>query len=190
MNNLILEPTINAQWQLLIKDAEQNSNINLTEDLESYLVFLLVRFSTYGNIAKTIAALEFLHSLNLTGRRQRDQLQELGDKCLLISGLFPGRAVHRCVRISYFVNLGQNAYVKLAELSHNSLSDFYKKLGHHFVQLMDVLHTMREMKDAAAGLTVLQAEELWSDLRSQHAKAILQRFTNGWVISNNSIYKH
>ena len=190
MNNLILEPTVTAQWQALIKDAEKNTHIVLPEDLESYLVFLLVRFSTYADIAKTIVAVEFLNNLNLTGQKQRDQLQELGDKCLLISGLFPGRAMHRRVRISYFVRLGQVAYSRLAVLYQHSLGHFYEKLGHDFVELMDVLQATRELTDSTSGLTLFQAEELWSDLHSQHAKTILQRFTQGWIIHTNNIDKH
>src|SRR6185312_5855189 len=105
MNTLILQPTATADWQTLIKEAEVASHHPLGEDLESYLVFLLIRFMKKAEMANSVLALEFLHSLELAGRVQADQLRDVGDKCLLFAGLFPGRAERRRVRISYFVEM-------------------------------------------------------------------------------------
>ena len=44
MTRLILEPTSVAQWQALVREAQSECNCNLDETLESYLVFLLMRF--------------------------------------------------------------------------------------------------------------------------------------------------
>src|SRR5437899_10481277 len=113
MSRLIIQPTEIAQWQELIKEAENSSQLVLNEELESYLVFLLIRFTGQPQLAKSVLALEFLENSRCLGQKQQEELRNVGDKCLLISGLFPGRAQRRRVKISYFVQLGQNAYVAL-----------------------------------------------------------------------------
>ena len=45
MKNLILHPTDISQWYALVTEAEVATHQNLTEDTESYLVFLLQRFA-------------------------------------------------------------------------------------------------------------------------------------------------
>ena len=89
MSHLILQPTETAQWHTLVKEAENNSHLMLGEELESYLVFLLVRFTAKPEIAKSVLGLDFLHCAQVTGYQKHDELREVGDKCLLIAGLSP-----------------------------------------------------------------------------------------------------
>lgn len=180
MTTLILEPTITAQWQALVKAAENSSHLILNEELESYLVFLLTRFNTHPEIVKSVLGLEFLNSYYLAGRAQQEQLRDVGDKCLLFAGLFPGRAERRRVKVSYFVELGQGAYNLLASLSKQKMAELYMTLGKRFVVLMDVLQAMRAVDGDS--LTPLQAFELWHDSGSQQALAVLRRYSQGWSV--------
>lgn len=186
MNHLILQPTITAQWHALVKEAENNSHLALGEELESYLVFLLVRFTAKPEIAKSVLGLDFLRTSHALGQQKQYELREVADKCLLIAGLFPGRAQRRRVRISYFVELGQSAYTVLATLSKQKLAELYQSLGEGFVPLMDTLHGVRELTNEEAGLTPLQAEELWSDTASPHALAVLRRYTRAMSLKSDS----
>lgn len=193
MSRIILQPTITAQWQSLVQEAGHSRSFPLTEELESYLVFLLIRFMEKPEFIKSILALEFLEGAQNMPHQNREQLRDVGDKCLLISGLFPGRAQRKRVKISYFVNLGQSAYALLSDQSKKEIGELYKSLEAGFVSLMDVLHIIREMAGEANGLTPLQAEELWSDTSSEHALQVLQRYThakpfNPW--HNNENFKH
>lgn len=176
MSHLVLQPTITAQWHALVKDAESSYHLILDEDLESYLVFLLTRFTSKPEMAKSVLALEFLEGVQTNGRKKHDHLRDVGDKCLLIAGLFPGRANRRRVKISYFVQLGQSAYTSLAAISQQKISELYTAVGQSFVPLMDVLHVVREMSQQL--LTPIEAEELWSDVHSRHALTVLERYTN------------
>lgn len=183
MSYLILQTTITAQWQSLIKEAEDSSHLILGEELESYLVFLLARFTGKPEIAKSVLALDFLQSAELRGQLQQNELRDVGDKCLLIAGLFPGRAQKKRVKISYFVRIGQSAYSVLASLSKFKTAELYKTLGEHFVPLMDVLHVVRELTGPMSGLTVIEAQELWDDTASEHALAVLRRYTKAMPIA-------
>ena len=54
-------------WDNLIKDASKFCNINLAEDLKTYLVFLLMRYSTEYALADKIVATSFLETAHKTG---------------------------------------------------------------------------------------------------------------------------
>ena len=175
--NIVLNPTSTAQWHALIQEAKSNCNITLNEELESYLVFLLMRFINAPEISQHIMALELLESAHQSMTSQQDTLRDVGDKCLLYSGFFPGLARKRRVRISYYVKLGQTAYHSLADLSQALTSNLYHDLYLQFVPMMDVLHAMREVNTLESALDPLQAEELYQDTGSVQALNKLQSLT-------------
>lgn len=182
---LVLGPTDTAQWQQLILEAEQACAVNLTENTESYLVFLLMRFTEKPDIAASVLGLEFLQGAHDLTRARDEKLRDVGDKCLLYSGLFPGRAERRRVDVSYFVKLGQAAYATLSDHTPyhaRSASALYDELGRRFVEMMEVLQTTRELSEEnRTALTALQAYSLWEDVGSQHALTTLRRYTQGLI---------
>ncbi len=167
-------PTALAQWQGLINEASLSAHIRLNEDLESYLVFLLMRFSTRPEIAESVLAIDFLSACSDKTWDQPGQLQQVGDKCLLLAGLFPGRAERKHVRISYFIHLGQSAYSSLSSLSKPSWAVLFNELSNAFVPLTDVLLSARSLNQAPT-LTPLQAEELYRDTQSSAAQRTLPK---------------
>ena len=60
MAKLILEPTAQAQWQTLLQEAQSACDRHLDETLESYLVFLLMRFADKPHCTARIMAEDFL----------------------------------------------------------------------------------------------------------------------------------
>lgn len=199
MNPLILHPTSTAQWQALVLEAEKKSSINLSEELESYLVFLLMRFIKNPEIIQSILAVDFLQSLEQVKHERELELRNVGDKCLLFSGFFPGRARRCRVNISYFVHLGQAAYSVLAEQTSSQSPDLFANLCQEFVGLMDILQTIAVLKHDNNGessfLDLLQAEELWIDAKGQKAYQILRSHTDGFLLPKefqhqNPLTKH
>ena len=172
MKPLILLPTDTAQWYNLIYEAQQQRSIHLCEDLESYLVFLLMRFTEKPELASSVLAMDFFASNDATGQQRQQLLQELGDKCLLLSGLFPGRAQRKRVRVSYFVDIGQSAYAELGQQNFDAIAA-------SFVSMMDVLQALR---DNSNPLTPLEAQELAQDVNSESAKQTLNNLTDGIVM--------
>lgn len=187
MSELILQPTATAEWQSLVKEAEKTGHFILGEELESYLTFLLMRFTEKPEMAKSVFALEFLNGLEETGYQRMEKLRDVGDKCLLVSGLFPGRAEKRRVRISYFVELGQNAYAALGQ-SPQKYAKLYILLQESFVILMDTLHVIRSLSGESQSLTPLQAQELWADTASPHARAILRKYSQEMLFQHSGIH--
>lgn len=185
MGMLLLQPTMMAQWQALVRDAESSSNLRLNNELESYLVFLLGRFNQRPDIVNSVLGKEYLTGMTRESAEQRDCLREVGDKCLLFAGLFPEQAEKRHLKIKYFIELGQTAYVRVASLSKMATASLFNALSCGFVSLMEVLHAIRGFNDAN-GLTPLQAVELWTDVNSQHALTILRKCTSYSIISGSS----
>ena len=168
MARLILEPTAVAQWQALLQEAQRSCARQLDETLESYLVFLLMRFMRQPHCTARVMAGDFLEAGRLQGGERVERLREVGDHCLLFSGFFPHLAERRLVRISYFVEIGRTSYLQLSDLLDQGWARVYGSLSEAFPLLMDILHAMRGL-DGTPLLTPLQALELWQDTGSQRS---------------------
>jgi hypothetical protein len=166
-HRLILEQTEVAQWHSLIKEAEEQCHCSLDEAMESYLVFTLMRFMKDQDLATQTMALAYLRAHGLPKSMRIDQLRDIGDQCLLVSGLYPQRAEKRLVRVSYYVNLGRSAYHHISDNVQKSAAELYRQLAEAFVTLMDLLQTIREFSSPA--LQPMQNLELWSDTGSTAA---------------------
>lgn len=178
MDKIVTNSTSTTQWQTLVTEASQACHITLDENLESYLVFLLMRFTGKPQIAQKIMAIELLESINHPASQKSIALRDVGDQCLLYSGLFPGRARRRRVRVSYYVDIGKSAYLSLANLGRYTDMVLFGALAERFVCLMDVLHAMREVNNQLVCLDPVQAHEIWTDTGSKHALQTLKSYTS------------
>jgi len=182
---LVLHPSSTAQWKALVEDASANASIDLNEELQSYLVFLLMRFNTDPWVIHHILAQDFLENISKRQKQQQDNLRDVGDKCLLFSGLFPENAKRKHVEISYYVKMGQTAYNSLSQTNEAELAELFSQLCEEFVKLMDVLHSIRSLDPTAPSLDLLTAENLWRETHSQTAAQILQQKTNSFFLPPN-----
>jgi hypothetical protein len=189
MTSLVLQPTDTAQWHALVADAQRACQHHLDEHLESYLVFMLMRFTERADLLARAMALEFLEAQVDRGLQQPDRLRDVGDKCLLCSGFFPQIAEKRLVRVSYFVSLGRSAYQQLAALIDRNSNSLYAQLAEAFVPVMDVLQAMRGMAGQPV-LGPLAAAELWADTGSRAAFQALTEATGATPVSTSSRGTH
>ena len=143
MKPLILHPTDTSQWHALVNEAQASTRLVLNENTESYLVFLLMRFSQTTQLIESVVAVDFLDSMNTTGRRQIERLREVGDKSLLLCGLFPGMANKHHVGLNYFSDMGRAAYLTVGELQDSALAPLYFQLSHQFTTMQQILQAMR-----------------------------------------------
>ena len=141
---LILNPTDVAQWHALINEAIAKRAVMLPEELESYLVFLLMRFSQEPQMTSNMVGVEYLISHQVQGQQRVDGLRRVGDQCLILSGLFPGQAERRLVNVSYFIEIGRSAFHSLSNLEE-AQSELYQLICREFVMMMDVLQATRQL---------------------------------------------
>lgn len=186
MSSAIQPESSTAQWHSLVTDAEAEIGVHLDEDIESYLVFLLMRFIARPEIAGSILALDYLHSMQGRGQLQKEQMRDVGDICLLHAGFFPKRAQKRLVKISYYVDLGRSAYCHLAEQSMAALAALFTHLSHEFITIMDTLQAIQQLNPQhAMQLSPLEAAELWQDTGSRQAIKTLSTYTGAAIIVAN-----
>lgn len=143
MKKIILHPTETCQWHALVNEAQASTRLILDESTESYLVFLLMRFSQGSKLIESVIALDFLESMHSTKSRQVELLRDVGDKSLLFCGLFPGIAKRRHVSLDYFSNMGQAAYLTAGEMQVSQLAELFLQLSSQFLNLQQILQAMR-----------------------------------------------
>lgn len=143
MKKLILHPTDISQWYALIHEAQVSAQIRLDENIESYLVFLLQRFSQTPQLLESVMATDFLEAMQTGGKRQIEFLRAVGDKSLLLCGLFPGIATRRHVSIDYYTGMGRSAYLTISERQERPLSELYFQLSECFLGMQKILQSLR-----------------------------------------------
>lgn len=143
---IVLYPTSIAHWHALLTEAQAACHKCLSEELESYLVFLLMRYTNAPEMASSIFAHDYLRAhLQQSESNRKEMLRDVGDQCLLYAGLFPERATRKQVSAEYFVNLGQGAYHSLSELEFTSVAELFFTLAKQFPLLTEVLLATREV---------------------------------------------
>ena len=169
MRKLVLQPSILALWHALVNDAENAAQQPLDQELESYLVFLLMRHSDRPEIAKQVMALDYLNSMHAFGQLRARLLREVADNRLLYAGLYPQQAQRRQVQSDYFINLGRSAYLHLAEITRENIAELYSHLSQAFVQVMDVLSAIRHFTNKPNKQQLLLLHDLWQKSGSQYS---------------------
>ena len=138
-------------WQALIQDGAHCRGVRLDEQETCYLGFVLQRHQRDAQFAAHVLALDWLEAQDRIGTQRADALRDVGDRCLLVAGLFPRLAERRRVPRDYFLALGQDAYDGVARCSRAGYAALFAQLAQAFVRLADTLAGMR----AAARPTLL-----------------------------------
>jgi hypothetical protein len=130
-------------WQGLVHEAGTRVGVPVDEARESYLVFVLLRFQRDDLLLVRTQALEWLAAQACSGSQRADALRDVGDRCLLIAGLYPGIAERRRVGSDYFIDLGRGAYHEVAEASRNAYASLFEQLARSYRELVRVLRSLR-----------------------------------------------
>lgn len=154
MTRILTDTAPTALWHDLIREAERNGSAPLDSDSESYLVFLLMRHLRDAGLSEHVFALDYLEALHQGRTQRQQQLRDLGDRCLLIAGLYPHQAQRRLVGLDYFLDLGSQAYAELAAATASALAQLYRQLAAGYARLVRVLVEVRRL---GAGMDAMGA---------------------------------
>lgn len=130
-------------WQALIQEGAARSCVRLDEYEESYLGFVLIRHQRDEQLGARTVATDWLQAFDEIGQVRADALRDVGDRCLLIAGLFPWLAERRRVSPDYFVALGRGAYAGVADCTRSGYADLFAQLARAFRRLVEVLGHLR-----------------------------------------------
>lgn len=130
-------------WRDVVREAEDRADRALDEGRESYLVFVLQRHQQDAFLLARTQALEWLSAQEQVGTARADALRDVGDRCLLIAGLFPGVAARRRVSVDYYIDLGSGAYDEVAHCTRAGYSELFAQLARSYRDLVLVLRAVR-----------------------------------------------
>ncbi|MEI6810825.1 MAG: hypothetical protein WCK60_02095 [Candidatus Nomurabacteria bacterium] len=134
-------------WVNLLKEAENRAQTKLTENQESYMVFMLMRFIARCELLSTTLALQYLESMLEKRRVKEVMLADTADTSLLFAGLFPERSKKLNVSSAYFMNISRSCFLGLADLCENMKhvgeATLYREIGTNIEKLTHVLYCTR-----------------------------------------------
>jgi hypothetical protein len=148
----ILTENQTALWVDLVHEAEHDASAPLGEELESYLVFLLIAHMRDTQLHRNAVGIDYLMARSQCGRRHRDELRDVGDRCLLLAGLYPEQAQRRTVGLDYFMSMGSQAYHELAHALRATVAGLYEHLARAFARVVRVLMEVRRRTNDIAPL--------------------------------------
>jgi len=186
MGSYQLHTADTAHWRALVTAAECRTECRLHPDVEGYLVMLLLRYARLRQAGQGLG-MQIRNHKGADGDGRIGQLREMGDKCLVFTGLLTEEARRSGVPLVQFVEAGRSAYRQIAEESGNLL---FARLSDGFVALMDVLQAMRQAADAGRPADLLALHEQWSETGSRHAFRRLCAATGALPLPLPSLLKH
>jgi hypothetical protein len=130
-------------WQALVREAADGGGVRLDELQESYLVLVLLRYQCDDTLLARVQALDWLDAFGLPPSARSDALRDVGDRCLLVAGLFPGLAERRRVSVDYFIDLGRGAWREVAASNRAGYAALFAQLQDGYRELVRTLSTMR-----------------------------------------------
>lgn len=171
---ILTEAAPTALWRDAVREAAQRADVALDEELESYLVFVLMRHLGDAELGARVLAIDYLEALLASGSQRAQALRDTGDRCLLIAGLFPEQAQRRRVSLGYFLDLGIAAYTAEAEHARTALAALYRHLAAAFATLVRALVELRRLSGDWQGLDALARHALGrADGRQEFRGAVL-----------------
>lgn len=132
-------------WQELVQQAARHAGHPLDETQESHLVFVLLRFQRDAQLLSHTHGLDWLDALEQVGSARTEALRDVGDRCLLVAGLFPQLAERRRVSVGYYIDIGRAAYQGVADAGRRAYAALYEQLAASYRELVHTLSAMRRI---------------------------------------------
>lgn len=161
----------------LVESALQRQHLSARQLTSFYLVNLLAGFvhcdrsSAAGD--DDPLGVRLVRALQDAGIRQRDELRQVGDLSLFISGFFADSLTRSLVDIDYYIQLGEHAYGSLARQGDGTFGDVFDELSEKFPAFVDVLGEVSEQTALTSNTDLLRLYERWLRTRSRRSGDLL-----------------
>lgn len=161
----------------LVELAMKRQHLAAGERTSFYLVNLLTGFVHFDRSATPpedeALGVRFVRALHAAGVRQRDELRQVGDRSLFISGFFADSLARGLVDVDYYIYLGEYAYGSLARQGDGTFGDVFDELSGKFAAFVDVLGEVSERSALASNADLLRLYERWLRTRSPRSGELL-----------------
>lgn len=181
--NLCMSP--HAFFKERLESASSKLQVELSEDIEFYLVNLLTDFidpsklnqEFESDILKTPLAFLLKQTVEAPELRQPTMYRRLGDTSLYFAGFFQDYFNDKSFDIRYFIDMGASAYDQAAQLHRSIIQDNDRAatlsyISVNFVQLVDVVAQASE-SDKPKNTEILHLYDRWDKSGSQRILRIL-----------------
>jgi hypothetical protein len=130
-----------------LKEVLQTYQVTISEFTESYIVHLMTTLSSpkwKNNNLNQPTLVDMIEAISeTTGSEKARLLQDTGDYALVWSGIFREQLAYRKISLSYYMTIGENAYIQAGALHYalqvNTLGELCSELGNEFSKLSDAL---------------------------------------------------
>jgi len=154
-------PTREASFQEMIRQAGYDAKIDLSHELEAHLVYLMMRYLHGSSRLNCAVALQVMKTAEARGGACIDTLNDTGDVCLLLAGLFPEQARRHMLSASYFARIGCDCYRFLAGCTMATRARMYRRLSDGFGDMIGVLRTLHHYDCRDWNRSMMDAYDLW-----------------------------
>ena len=191
---IVVDKSIGELFKERVSTALRNQRVEANEMVEFYLVNLLVEFAKSEvlfdrsvDIKRIPLALVWAKAMKATLQESIRLLKKIGDTSLYMSGYFYESIDQQMVNKGYFINMGENAYLKLSQRlarlqgSHD-FSQLYRELSLLFSDLVEVLAEVSERSTVKTNKGLLKLYHRWFETQDERIARSLA--TRGVIVTD------
>ena len=140
--NVVVGETDVAIFYDLVKAAKHTTKIELNEDLEAYIVFLLTEFLPKPDIVAMPLAIQLLETMQMDGSRKKlDAYKGIGDVSLIKASMFKEQMRLKGMPADYYSDIGRTAYYQMSIIKPNV--QLYFDLFDRYLDIVPILEAIR-----------------------------------------------
>ena len=161
----------------MVEAAMQHQRLAAHELTSFYLVNLLTGFihldRSPADAGHEPLGIRFARALQEEGIRQRNELRQVADRSLFVSGFFSDSLNRSLVDVDYYMHLGEYAYGSLARQDDGRWADVFDELAAKFAAFVDVLGEVSERTALTSNSDLLRLYEKWLRTGSRRSGDLL-----------------
>jgi len=174
---LVREQSAVEYFRELVDSAMEHQQVSARDVTSFYLVNLLAGFIHFDRSAlsgpEDALGIRFVRALQDPGRRQHEELRQVGDLSLFVTGFFADSLNRSLVDVDYYIQLGEHAYASLARQGDGALGEAFDELSGRFPAFVDVLGEVSERTALTSNGDLLRLYEKWIRTRSRRSGDLL-----------------
>lgn len=180
-DSLTLTTSLAEFFKEKVKDSASKQNVNLSEEVEYYLVQLLTAFASpeklfhinsSGKKELRPLALKLYDSI-FDSEKKLQHLRSLGDSALYQAGVLYEGLMNKSVSVEYYISMGEQAYGSLANLTTSydkNLSEIFYELSEKFSAHVEIVRLTFEGDSQDDDQDLMKWLQRYETTKSEKAK--------------------
>ena len=130
----------NKIWKKSLSHAIKIAQVDISQPAQSYLTDMLDKNMLNVQFNETPASIEWLQK-----QINHKKTHAVGDKCLIIVGLFPHIA-QNTTSIDFYITMGKEAYTHAAKntYANNTKKEIFNELSRKFISISQILALIKQ----------------------------------------------